>query len=344
VSAGQDRPPGALVISLDFELAWGVRQRGAPYAPNLRGEREVVPRLLSLFREFEVGVTWATVGFLFAASRDELERFSPRVRPAYADPSLSPFSDPLGSGEADDPLHFAPSLIEAIGRTPRMEIATHTFSHYYCTEPGQTAEAFHADLEAARAIAESRGLQLSSIVFPRNQHQPAYDDSLLALGITAYRGVPRSWMWRFENAEASATPGKRVARLVDAYVGLTGYTTVPWSEVRQLNGLSDVRASCFLRPYTPRLAPLERLRLRRIRRSVRAAARRGEIFHLWWHPHNFGVHQEKNLAFLRRVLEEFQACRARYGMRSLTMREVDRLVGTSGRSGSPSIAAAPVAQ
>lgn len=341
MSSGPIRHPGGLVISLDFELAWGVRKRGVRYAPNLRGEREVIPRLLSLFREFEVGVTWATVGFLFAESRSELERLSPRMLPAYDDPSLSPFEDHLGSGEADDPLHFAPSLIEEIRRTPRMEIATHTFSHYYCSEPGQTAEAFRADLEAASVIAESRGLQLSSIVFPRNQHQPAYDECLLALGITAYRGVPRSWMWRFENAETSATPGKRAARLVDAYLGLTGHNTVPWSEVPQPNGLSNVRASCFLRPYNPRLAPLERLRLHRIRRSIRAAARRGEIFHLWWHPHNFGVHREENLAFLRGVLEEFQACRTRYGMRSLTMREVDRLVGTSGRSDGVSIAATP---
>jgi peptidoglycan/xylan/chitin deacetylase (PgdA/CDA1 family) len=338
----QTRLPGALVISLDFELAWGVRQRGSAYAANLLGEREVVPRLLSLFREFEVGVTWAIVGLLFAQSRDELERFAPEVLPAYTDPSLSPFGDSLGSGEADDPLHFAPSLIEQIRRTPRMEVATHTFSHYYCGEPGQTAGAFSADLHAARAIAESRGIWLSSIVFPRNQHHPAYDECLVEAGITAYRGVPPGWMWRFENAEASATRGKRAARLADAYLNLTGHHSVPWSEVPQPSGLSDVRASCFLRPYRPELAPFEGLRLHRISQSIRAAARREEIFHLWWHPHNFGVYQEQNLEFLRAVLEEFRACRARYGMRSLTMREVDQLVVTRRPAGQPNPAPAVV--
>jgi peptidoglycan/xylan/chitin deacetylase (PgdA/CDA1 family) len=318
-----------LVISLDFELAWGVRERGAEYLPNLLGARTVIPRLLALFEEFEVAATWAIVGFLFAQTREELERFSPPVRPGYTDESLSPFDDPLGVGEAEDPLHFAPSLIEAIRRTPRMEIATHTFSHYYCSEPGQTLDAFHADLESAQSIARSRGIDLTSIVFPRNQHNPFYDNCLLEHGITAYRGAPRSWMWQFENAETSATPAKRAARLIDSYLSLSGKNCFPWSEVQQDNGLSDVRASRFLRPYNARLARFEPLRLRRIRQSIRAAAQHGEIFHLWWHPHNFGVNQEENLSFLRKILDEFRTYRTQHGMLSLTMSGVHSMLRQS---------------
>jgi hypothetical protein len=133
-------------------------------------------------------------------------------------------------------------------------------------------------------------------------------------------------MWSFENAASSATRGKRAVRLMDAYLALTGQNTIRWSEVLQPSGLSDVRASAFLRPYNPRLARIEALRLRRLRQSIRTAALRGEIFHLWWHPHNFGVYQEENLKFLRNILEEFQACRTRHGMQSLTMREVHRIV------------------
>ena len=44
--------------------------------------------------------------------------------------------------EADDPLHYAPSLIDDILRRRRQELATHTFSHCYCLEEGQTEEAF----------------------------------------------------------------------------------------------------------------------------------------------------------------------------------------------------------
>ncbi len=45
------------------------------------------------------------------------------------------------------------------------EIASRTFAHYYCLEPGQDA----ADLEAARAIAAAQGLATRTLVLPRNQ-------------------------------------------------------------------------------------------------------------------------------------------------------------------------------
>jgi hypothetical protein len=65
--------PGALVISLDFELLWGVRDLypadGGTYRANLLGARTAIPKLLQLFEEFEIAATWATVGMLFANSR-----------------------------------------------------------------------------------------------------------------------------------------------------------------------------------------------------------------------------------------------------------------------------------
>src|SRR4051794_24900749 len=51
---------GRLVVSLDFELYWGVRdQRSiADYRANLLGVRDVVPRLLELFERHGIRVTW----------------------------------------------------------------------------------------------------------------------------------------------------------------------------------------------------------------------------------------------------------------------------------------------
>jgi peptidoglycan/xylan/chitin deacetylase (PgdA/CDA1 family) len=323
---------GALVISLDFELHWGVRDKHAPqseYSPNLRGARAVIPRLLELFDEFGVSATWATVGFLFAETREDLARFSPPERPMYRDRRLSPYAEPVGTDEADDPLHFAPSLIRLIQRSPGQEIATHTFSHYYCGEAGQTRETFRADLAAACAIAARYGITFRSIVFPRNQHNPAYDDVLSEHGIRSYRGNPGSRRWRFTSAAESASPWKRAHRLLDAYVGGPS-NAISWSEVSRPSGLSDVRATCLLRPYQPALRHLEPIRLDRLRGSLRSAAREGRILHLWWHPHNFGVHQEENLGFLRRILTEFAACRERFGMRSLSMASVDENVRSWG--------------
>lgn len=317
-----DTGRGAIIISLDLEMHWGMRDSVAadgPYRGNLLGAREAVPRLLDLFEQFGIAATWATVGFLFARSRRELERFSPALRPAYEDPRMDPYAQPLGETEETDPLHFGASLVEAIARTPRQELATHTFSHYYCLERGQSRATFRADLESAVALAAERGIVLRSIVFPRNQHNPEYDSVLAELGITCYRGNQPGWMYRGARRER---PWRRVARLLDSHLGVTGAGVFSWASVVQPNGLCNVPASTFFRPFSPLQRRTSSLRLTRVTRSIELAARSGGIFHLWWHPHNFGTHLEENLARATQVLKCFARCREIYGMQSCSMIEI----------------------
>jgi peptidoglycan/xylan/chitin deacetylase (PgdA/CDA1 family) len=315
---------GALVISLDFELHWGVRDKktpDGPYRENLLGVWNAVPRMLELFGEFQVGATWATVGFLLSRSRAELEALSPTIRPRYADPNLSPYGEPTGQGEGDDPLHFAPTLVDTVRATPRQELGTHTFSHYYCLEPDQDAEAFRADLGSALAVAEARGVERPrSIVFPRNQRNPAYDGVLRDLGIRCFRGNAPSWMYSAES-ELRKNVRVRGARMIDTYAGIAGPLTTPWARVLRPDGLCDVPASFFLRPYAPSLRALEPLLRRRLQRAMERAAKSREIVHLWWHPHNFGTHLEENLALLRSLLQCFARLRRSHGMRSYSMGE-----------------------
>src|SRR5262249_53926370 len=104
--------PGTLVISLDFELYWGVRDLGplAGYRDNLLGVRQAVPALLRLFDEFQIHVTWATVGFLFFDNKRELEQAlpPPELRPRYVNAALSPYEHlaRIGADETEDPYHF----------------------------------------------------------------------------------------------------------------------------------------------------------------------------------------------------------------------------------------------
>jgi peptidoglycan/xylan/chitin deacetylase (PgdA/CDA1 family) len=324
-SASRDRP-GAFVCSLDFELLWGVRDLhpadGGAYRENLLGARRAIPAILELFERHRIHATWATVGFLFASSREELRAFSPRERPAYADPRLSPYGDPLGADEREDPLRFGASLVARIRERPGQEIGTHTFSHYYCLEPGQTLAAFTADLDAAVRIAAARGIRLRSIVFPRNQVNEAYAATLRSRGIVAMRGNVRGWAYRSGTHAAANGAVRRAARMLDAYLPLSGLRGTGWDEIVRPDGLCDVPASLFLRPYAPRLRAFDGARLARIAAAVRHAARSGRVFHLWWHPHNFGRHLAENLAFLEGVLRVVGECRSRHGMGSLSMGEV----------------------
>src|SRR5581483_3584546 len=133
---------GTLVVSLDFELHWGVRdvRRVADYRENLLGVRDAVPALLATFREFGIHATWATVGLLFFETKREMMAALPAVRPAYRRAELSPYGSlaDVGGDERHDPFHFAPALVRRIAATADQEIGTHTFSPYYCLEAGQT--------------------------------------------------------------------------------------------------------------------------------------------------------------------------------------------------------------
>lgn len=72
------------MISLDFELLWGVRDHADrdSYGRNVLGAREAIPRILEMFEKHGISATWATVGFLFCESRDELMEILPPPRPA----------------------------------------------------------------------------------------------------------------------------------------------------------------------------------------------------------------------------------------------------------------------
>jgi peptidoglycan/xylan/chitin deacetylase (PgdA/CDA1 family) len=324
-------PAGGLVLSLDFELAWGVLDvPGAegPYKANLLGAREAIPRMLDLFAEFGVAATWATVGFLFAESREEREAYAPALRPAYANPRFDTYREPTGAGEGDDPTRFAPSLIRAISQAPRQRIGTHTHAHYYCLEAGQTPEAFDADLAAAVAIARARGVTLRSIVFPRHQVRADYLPLLTRHGIVAYRGNEPNGLDRPAPAPGGSL-ALRLVRRADAYLPLTGANAIPWSSVAPREGVVNVPASRFLRPYDPRLGAFDGLRLRRLHRAMRVAAERGALFHLWWHPHNLGVHQEVGFRHLRALLETFASLRDAYGFASYAMEDVAELASAA---------------
>jgi hypothetical protein len=324
---------GAFVISLDFELLWGVRDQRtiADYGANILGVREVVPALLDLFAERNIACTWATVGLLFFATNTAMLAALPARKPRYTDPRISPYHylDEVGADEEHDPYHFGLSLIRRILDYPAQEIGTHTFSHFYCLEEGADVEAFRADLDAARTAAGLLGIKLASIVFPRNQVDRVHLSVCREFGLRAFRGNERVWFHR-ARSESEQTPLVRASRLADSYFPIGGSHD---HEPTLIDGLVDVPASRFLRPARKNGA-LERLRLWRVTSAMETAARRRKLFHLWWHPHNFGVDLQENLTFLRDILDCFRRLQEHYGMRSMTMAAVaDEVLHAHGQSG-----------
>ena len=306
----------SLVISLDFELFWGVAESRTidSYRNNIEGEWTAIPRILELFRQYGIGATWATVGMLMCRDHAQWSDVRPSALPTYLRPRLSTYS--LDTVAREYPrLFFARPLVEQILATPGQEVGCHTYSHFYCGEKGATPQQFAADLACAKEIASELGVHYQSFVFPRNQVRKEYFAELKNAGICVYRGNPNHWLYRDGKHVLGGLAGRAV-RLADTWLPLTGSQV---SRATPGNGLTNVAASQFLRPWMPQLAALEPLRLHRLKTAMTAAVRSGGICHLWWHPHNFGVNVENNIAVLESLLRHYEVLRDQYGMRSLTM-------------------------
>ncbi|MGE7918969.1 polysaccharide deacetylase family protein [Viridibacillus sp. NPDC093762] len=226
----------------------------------------------------------------------------------------------VGEDEQADLYHYGNSLINMIREIPNQEIGSHTFSHYYCLEEGQRIEHFEKDLQAMVNLNEG----ISSLVFPRNQVNLEYLKLCAEYDITAYRGNEASWIYGPYIKEMNTTI-KRMLRLADHYINITGHHSYKLEKVR-VHPITNVPSSRFLRPYSNKFRILERLRLQRIKNSLTVAAKNNEYYHLWWHPHNFGKNTEKNLQFLEEILQHVDYLKRKYNFQSMHMRDMVELI------------------
>ncbi|WP_186758033.1 polysaccharide deacetylase family protein [Echinicola salinicaeni] len=306
-------------ISLDFELHWG-RFDKFPLAAErdyYQNARLAIPKILELFEAFGIEATWATVGMLFAESWDEWKDYLPSDFPTYTNTNLSAFEWAANNMNADPKSLFAPELIKRIINSPGQEIGSHTFSHYYTQEEGQELSQFRADLKMAKKIAKEKfGLCLSSLVFPRNQYGPESIAICKEEGFEAFRGNPSDWFWR---APEKSNLLKKVFRTGDTLYALGNRTSYPLEQVfNDPSGMINLPASRLLRPYR-QPSIFNQRRIQRIMEEMTLAAKNGEVYHLWWHPHNFGAYTSENLSFLKVILQHFKGLEEQYGMQSYNM-------------------------
>lgn len=335
VMSNRHQPSPYFVISLDFELMWGMFDKVTEetYGDALRGTAVAIPQMLDLFTAHNIHATWATVGMLATYSLPDLEQLTPLEsdRPHYLNPDYSSYEhirkykpQVLTMQE----LYHAPEIVERIAAAPGQEVGSHSFSHCYLMEtldPEQKTnpEYFAHDCLSAQKALERFGVKPVSFVFPRNQWSKAGIDILRRFAYVAYRGTETSYLYRPRVESNQKNLLLRLLRFIDRYVNISGYHA---HNLRKLNRrdatLINIPASRMLAPYNKMLFFLERLRLRRVKRSMTKAAKRGLCYHLWWHPHNFGRNQAKNIMVLREILLHFKKLEKQYGWQSKNMQEV----------------------
>ncbi len=311
---------GSLVFSLDFELFWGVTDSRTVenYGSDIIKGRETIPRLLALFDKYDIHTTWGTVGMLFAENKEQIAEYIPEIKPDYENVNLSAYRhfESIGSCESEDILHYAHSLIKEIVKHKHQEIGSHTFSHYYCREKGQTIRAFEADIMAARQIAkELFDIDIKSFIFPRNYFNADYLKVLKENNILAVRGNQNHFAYD-KNTKLS-----RAFRLIDMYIPICGNKSYYKHECYQ-DEIVNVKSSVFFRKYDKRLFFLEPLKMLNVKRLMKIAAKKGKVIHIWWHPHNMGADPDKFLEQIEELLICFKKLKTKYGFESVNMGEL----------------------
>lgn len=312
---------GAFVISLDFELMWGVSDKRTieSYGANIRNVRPALISLLNLMEHYGIRASVASVGMLWGNSLEQLSscEYTPKERPSYTDPKYSNYeylSHICVTKEEYCIYYSGIDLLKEIHKRGQ-DIECHTYSHYYCLERGQTIEQFDADLKLFKQINNLN--KAEAIIFPRNQYASEHLRVCRQNGINIFRG---NELDRFHAASSQEKRSRwnRLIRFLDNYINITGHHCYdPCKE----EGLLNIRASRFFRPPT-RFRFMENLKMRRIKNAMKHAAKFQTVYHLWWHPHNMGGDPLAFLLQLEEVFKHYQDLSQKYGMKSMSMRDV----------------------
>ncbi|MEV0231177.1 polysaccharide deacetylase family protein [Nonomuraea sp. NPDC050786] len=279
-----------------MELAWGTNAEDLPALARIFDEEpQVIRRIIDLFDIYRIPATWAVVGRLLL---------------------------PNGHGRTPERWYSAPYLLDWLGGARAgHEIGTHTFSHVYAHDRATTREVWKEELRAAAEVSEQFGILMRSIVYPRNQI--AYLDLLPSFGIIAYRGLEQNWY------------GHRLGALhfLDRAAGTPAPTYAPRTLLAG-DRLVNLPASQFLIGSNgPRRLIPHSSRIRQARLGLDRAVRRGEIYHLWFHPFNLGG-DPRMLDTFERILRHVSLRRDREDLAVMTMAQAaDHVLAGAGLPG-----------
>lgn len=283
-----------LIVSLDFEMRWGVQDRlqddPNKYKDNLLSVRKNVPWILDIFKERNIKATWASVGALACKDWDEFYQHKPDLLPNYKDQQKHYVNNYNKSIDPQGSMHFADDLIKMILSTPGQELGMHTFGHIYGTEEHVTYDEFAADLVANINIFFNKfGVTPQSLVYPRNQ--VIYETKLIQDGlISSFRGNESSDRYSAKSQREKKYWNRALA-LLDAINPLISY-----AHSIERASESNIQSSAMLRIHMNSF--IRKLHLYKLKTNILNLGS-DDYYHIWFHPHNIGKSLKRKDDFVK---------------------------------------------
>lgn len=300
---------GTFTLSLDVEMAWGSWRATDPAWEAVRREPEMVERIDSLCRQFDISATWAVVGAIEGLDPVDLEAHlgtEPVARALAPDINLAEPVPTVAAIKRDPAAWVAPGMTDVLVRSDaRHELASHTYFHAVPASAQDMALDFALVRRAIPAVRET-------FIFPRDRVDPAL---LTVAPIRCFRGtIERPWFREHGKANGMG----RIAHTIEQVVGWPA----PLGAVRPGHPVAITSSTFFtLRRGLRRRIPASSIRAR-MRRTLDRAASDGGLFHLWSHPWNFAIDGSDALELLGETFEVVANRRDRGDIEVLTMGEV----------------------
>lgn len=313
---------GLFILSLDVELAWGMRGDRS-FFRDFEREREIIKKILKLLERYNIKATWAIVGHLFLEGCKQKNgvKHSEIIRPKYKWLDSDWFDIDPCSDINKDSLWYGKDIIAYIKKCATFqEVGSHTFSHIIVGDEGCSKECFSSELQASKKSAEKEGINLESFVFPQNKID--HLDVLKDHGFITFRGVDENWYRSFHKTL------KKIAHFMDNYFMIQPQAVLPKIE----GGILNIPGSYFYvhKRGWAKFLPVS-FRVKKSIFGIEKAVKQKKIFHLWFHPFNIASDEIGLLAGLEEIFK-FVADEIKKGnIDNLTMGELANILSNQAK-------------
>ncbi len=304
----KNKKTGKFVLSLDCELLWGSHYYGGQSKFNYlkKGFNKYYDDLLILLDHYNMAATFAFV----ALSVVDRAEFNDLIKLINDEDHKKWLIEILEKSAEDEPLfwHNKELLRNVSSRKQRHEIASHSLSHLPFTHALCNVSVAKQEISLSHTILEKylKTGQPKTYIFPENSL--GYLDMLSQSPFLIYRGATAAWY--------NCLPLKRFFHFLDQLIPIAPPSV---SLLKDKYNNFYLPGSLLLLPYDGiRSVIPDWLRFLKIKRGIDNAIKRGEIFHLWFHPWNLGS-SSRMKHVLERVLEYVYQQRANGKLEVVTM-------------------------
>jgi len=316
---------GVFIVSVDTELAWGCTSLRdlATCIPRLKQTRSAISVILRMCERYQMAFTWAVVGGLLldpdnkGIGLDSIPLHNPQTRTCCTN-----HHDISSDGAY---MWYGRDIVDAI-RNCRVtqEIGCHSFSHISYDEGNCSIAAAASDLEHCHTAFQALGLTCKAFVYPFNR--VGHLALLPHHGFICYRGPELHTHVR----PHFLTPLLKACRLLcRLFAGPPALRpTLKYKE------LVNIQASMLFRVpeiSNPKLwRTILDFQVTSAKQGLSNATRTGKVFHLWFHPFQFGHRTREMLGALDEVLSSASRLRSDNKLEILTMGQMaQRIIGSN---------------